>query len=102
MNIAFSENKGTDRSEPVSMQTNKLKTLLGVDAVAKLHTRYSEDNRAWVIDITYSDKQGDSITESLERQRGGIRKFARLDGIAGYLSELGVHRFTVDTASYEK
>ncbi len=102
MNIAFSDNAGTDRSEAVLMQTNKLKTLLGVDAIEKLHIRYSLDNRAWVIDVTYSDKRDDSITEVLERQRGGIRTFARLDGVAGYLSDLGVYKFSVDATGYEK
>ncbi len=102
MNIAFSDNGGTDRSEPVPMQTNKLRTLLGVDAIEKLRIRYSLDNRAWILDVTYSSKEDNSITEALERQRGGPRTFALLDGIAGYLTKLGVYEFDVDATNYEK
>ncbi len=101
MNTAFSKNIGNQNSEHVLMQTNKLKTLLGVGAIQKLHASYSIENRAWTLDITYSGKN-DDITEALERQRGGTRTFALLDGIAGYLAELGVYEFGVDATGYEK
>ncbi len=82
------------------MQTNKLKTLISVKSVKKTHAFYDTSTKQWIIRITYGGVPPTS--ENLERQRGGPRTFSRLDGIAIYLSQLGIHSFTVDASGYQK
>jgi hypothetical protein len=40
--------------------------------------------------------------EPLAAQRGGVRKFKRLDAAAAYLSSLGAHRFVVEVEDWSK
>lgn len=40
------------------------------------------------------------VEQLLRAQRGGPRKFKRLDAVANYLQELGAHRFEVELVQW--
>lgn len=75
------------------MQIPKIKVLADAGAVRKVEA-VSKKKGGWVVWITYSHQDGKQ-REALERQRGGVRRFATLDAVANTLAVVGLRTFRV-------
>ncbi|MFO1419523.1 MAG: hypothetical protein U1F59_00890 [Candidatus Competibacteraceae bacterium] len=80
------------------MQVQNLMVLVEACAVRKAEATPKGDG--WAVWIVHATRQGER-REPLERQRGGVRKFATLDAVANALDAAGIDEFCVNLRSGE-